>query len=66
MDRKSAMDLALISLNSVGDGKIEAENIDIITIELDQDYSPSSLKEIEETIARLGKELEVDVSEKEK
>lgn len=65
IDRKEAIDLAVISLNSVSEGKVEAKNIDIITIEVGGNYSQVGLKEIEATIERLGKELDSDGSEKE-
>ena len=56
--REDAIKLALISLNSVSEGKIKAENVDIITIEVGGKYQPVKVDYLEDLIKKLGKELE--------
>ncbi|MBD3388447.1 MAG: archaeal proteasome endopeptidase complex subunit alpha [Candidatus Altiarchaeales archaeon] len=58
MPRKDAVNLAIISLNSVSEGKIKAENVDMITIEVGGKYSAVTVDEISESIKHLGKELD--------
>ena len=58
LDRKEAMDLALLGLNSVSEGKIKKENIDMIAIEIGNKYNKIGLDEIGESIKSLGKNLD--------
>ncbi|MDD5111070.1 MAG: archaeal proteasome endopeptidase complex subunit alpha [Candidatus Altiarchaeota archaeon] len=59
MGRKEAMDLALIGLNSVSEGKLKKENIDMIIIESKQKFKKITTGEIGEALNGLKKELEV-------
>jgi len=63
--KQDAINLALISLNSVSEGKIQAENIDMITIAVGGKYAPVGVEEIRAAIKRLGKELESHSEKKE-
>jgi len=65
INRQDAINLALISLNSVSEGKIQSQNIDMITIELGGKYIQVGLTEIDESIKRLGKELDSHTEKKE-
>jgi len=58
MGRKDAVNLALVSLNSVSEGKVKAENVDMISIEVGNNYVPVSVGEISESINHLGKALD--------
>jgi proteasome alpha subunit len=58
MGRQEAMNLALIGLNHVSEGKIKKENVDMIIIEVGKKYTKISSEEIGEAIKNLGKELE--------
>jgi len=58
MERDDAIKLALVALNSVSEGKIRAENIDLITIPVGGKYTPVATDEISELIKQLGKELD--------
>jgi proteasome alpha subunit len=58
LSRMEGINLALLSLNSVSEGKIAAENIDMITIEVGGKYVPVGVEEIRGSIKQLGKELE--------
>jgi proteasome alpha subunit len=55
--RQEAVGLALLSLNSVSEGKIQAENVDMITVESGK-YGPVGAEEIRNSLKLLGKELE--------
>ncbi|MFH1055949.1 MAG: archaeal proteasome endopeptidase complex subunit alpha [Candidatus Altiarchaeota archaeon] len=63
--RQDAINLSLISLSSVSEGKIQAENVDMISIEVGGKYAPVKTAEIGESIKRLGKELETHAEKKE-
>jgi proteasome alpha subunit len=65
LDRRRAMDLALIALGSVSEGKLKAEDIDMITIEVGGKYIPVAVDEVRDSIKRLGKELETQTGKKE-
>jgi proteasome alpha subunit len=65
INRKDAINLALISLNSVSEGKIQAENIDMITIDVSGKYAPVSVEEIRNAIKALGKDLDTRAEKKE-
>jgi len=56
--RHEAIDLALIGLNVVSEGKIKKENIDMITIELKNKYKKVDESEISESMKRVEKDLE--------
>jgi proteasome alpha subunit len=58
MSRQDAISMALVSLNSVSEGKIQAENVDMITIEMGGKYAAVQTEEIRNSIKLLGKELE--------
>jgi len=58
INRQEAVNLAILSLNNVSEGKIQAENIDMITVEVGGKYSPVATDEIRGSIKQLGKELE--------
>jgi len=64
MSRQDGVGLALLSLNIVSEGKIQAENIDMITVEVGGKYQPVSTDEIRGQVKRLGKELEPKVEKK--
>jgi proteasome alpha subunit len=65
INRQDAISLALVSLNSVSEGKIQAENIDMITIEVGGKYIPVQVDELGDSIKRLGKELDRSPEKKE-
>lgn len=65
MSRQDGIGLALLSLNIVSEGKIQAENIDMITVEVGGKYMPVSTDEIRAQVKRLGKELEPKAEKKE-
>ncbi|MFH1403005.1 MAG: archaeal proteasome endopeptidase complex subunit alpha [Candidatus Altiarchaeota archaeon] len=56
--RQDAINLALIGLNSVSEGKIKKENIDMIAIEVGKKYVKIGVDEIGSSIKELGKELD--------
>ncbi|MBM3309656.1 MAG: proteasome subunit alpha, partial [Candidatus Altiarchaeales archaeon] len=58
MNRKDAIDLALIGLNSVSEGKLKKENIDMVVIE-PKKYLRITTNEIGDELNGLKKELEV-------
>jgi proteasome alpha subunit len=58
LKRAEAIDLALLSLNSVSEGKIQAENIDMISVEVGGKYAQVGVEELKGAIKRLGKDLE--------
>jgi proteasome alpha subunit len=58
MSRQQAVNLALLSLNSVSEGQIQAENIDMVAVELGGKYSPVQVAEIGDSIKSLGKLLD--------
>lgn len=58
MSRAEAIDLALISLNTVSEGKLKKENIDMVTIEFDQKYTRVGGDEIQKSLKKLEKEFE--------
>ena len=58
MSLDEAINLALISLNNVSEGKIEAENVDIITIEIEKTYASVSVEKIRASIDSLGAKLD--------
>jgi proteasome alpha subunit len=59
MSRKDALDLALIGLNSVSEGKLKKENIDMVVIESKQKFKKITVNEIGDALSGLKKELEV-------
>ena len=63
--REKAVELAILALNHVSEGKVEAENIDIITIEVGNKYAQVSSEEIAGTIKKLGSELDSEPEGKE-
>ncbi len=65
LKKDEAIDLALISLNSVSEGKIQAENIDLITIDIGGKYGQVTQDKIAEAIKRLGSRLESKSEKKE-
>ncbi|MFH0862361.1 MAG: archaeal proteasome endopeptidase complex subunit alpha [Candidatus Altiarchaeota archaeon] len=65
MARQEGINMALLSLNSVSEGRIQAENIDMITIEVGGKYLPVGVEEIRNSIKQLGKELDNHVEKKE-
>jgi proteasome alpha subunit len=65
INRQEAINLALLSLNSVSEGKIQAENVDMITVEVAGKYMPVTVDEIRNSIKQLGKELESHNEKKE-
>jgi proteasome alpha subunit len=65
MSRLDAVNMALLSLNSVSEGKIQAENIDMITVEVGGKYTAVGVEEIRASIKQLGKELETHAEKKE-
>jgi len=56
--RTEAVELALIGLNVVSEGKLAKENIDMVSIELDKTYTQVSEDEIGDSLKKLEKELE--------
>ena len=64
MSRQEAISLSLISLNSVSEGKLQAENIDMITVEVGGKYVPVGVEEIRNSIKLLGKELDTHAEKK--
>jgi len=58
LTRQEAIDMALVSLNSVSEGKVQAENVDMISIEVGEKYAQVGVEELKAAIKRLGKELE--------
>ncbi len=65
VSRQDGISLALLSLNIVSEGKIQAENIDMITVEVGGKYLPVPTDEIRAQVKRLGKELEPKAEKKE-
>jgi proteasome alpha subunit len=65
LSREKAIKLALISLNTVAEGKVEADNIDMITIESGKNYLPVKVEEISAAITKLGTELDTGKEDKE-
>jgi proteasome alpha subunit len=65
MSRQEAINMALLSLNNVSEGKIQAENIDMITIEVGGKYQTVGVEEIRASIKQLGKELDTHAEKKE-
>jgi proteasome alpha subunit len=63
--KDEAIGLALISLNNVSEGRIQPENIDLITIEVKGKYSPLKQDKIAEAIKKLGSKLESKTEGKE-
>ena len=57
MSRKEAVDLALIGLNSVSEGKLKKENIDMIVIEPNK-YQKITISELGDALTGLKKEFE--------
>lgn len=55
--KDEAMDLALISLNSVSEGRIQAQNIDLIMIDVGGKYSAVQQDSIAKAIEKLGPKL---------
>ena len=55
--RKEAVELALIGLNVVTEGKPKEEYIDIVTIEKKKPYSKVSPEEIKESLDKVKKEI---------
>ena len=53
MTREEAINLGLEALNSVSEGKIKAENIDMITIDLKHNYLRVEKEEISGIIEKL-------------
>ncbi len=64
LERRSAIDLALIGLNAVSEEELRKENIEMITIEIEQKYKKVDKEEIGESLNRLKKELEAYRREK--
>jgi proteasome alpha subunit len=64
VNRDRAIELALISLNSVSEGKIEAKNVDMVTIDHEKNYAHATVDEIEASINKI--EGELDESSKKK
>ncbi len=58
ISRQQAIELAVIALNSVSENKVQADNLDIITIEVGEKYAPVKSEEIQHIIKNLPKELE--------
>ncbi len=58
VSRQEAVNLALIGLNRVSEGKVKAESVDMITVEVKDKYVPVQTGEIEKSIKELGKELD--------
>jgi len=62
--RKDAIDLVLRSLNLVSEEKLKVENIEIITIELDDGYNSMKEEEISSSLSRLEKEFDAERKKK--
>ena len=58
LSKKQAMELAIMSLNNVSEGKVQAENVDMIIIEKQNKYSQVQIDDIQQTIKDLGDKLE--------
>jgi len=58
MSKSDAINLALVALSTVSEGKIKKENVDMITIEIGKKYAKVSQDELGDAIKHLGKELE--------
>ncbi|MBU0762710.1 MAG: archaeal proteasome endopeptidase complex subunit alpha [Candidatus Altiarchaeota archaeon] len=65
MSKDEAIDMALISLNNVSEGKIQAENVDLITIDVKGKYNQVKTDKIAEAIKKLGPKLESKTEKKE-
>ncbi len=57
ISRDQAIDLAMIGLNTVSEGKLVKENIDVVTIELGKNYSRATVDEIGKSLVRVSKDL---------
>lgn len=64
LERTSAIDLALIGLNAVSEEELRKENIEMITIEIEQKYKKVDKEEIGESLSRLEKEFNAYRKEK--
>lgn len=64
ISKDDAIKLSLKSLNSVSEGKIQAENVDIITIDVSGTYTTVTKDEVKKAIKELGDALETDDSKK--
>jgi len=58
ISRQEAIDLAVVGLSKVSEGKLKKENIDIITIDQKNKYQKVSPEEIGSVINRFGKEIQ--------
>jgi len=58
ISKADAINLALLSLSTVSEGKIKKENVDMITIEVGKKYARVTQDELGDAIKHLGKELE--------
>jgi proteasome alpha subunit len=65
MSRQDAISISLIGLNSVSEGRIKAENVDMITIDVGGKYLQVGVAEIRDSIKHLGKELDSHAEKKE-
>ncbi|MCX6694999.1 MAG: archaeal proteasome endopeptidase complex subunit alpha [Candidatus Altiarchaeota archaeon] len=58
LSRSDALNLALLSLNLVSEGKVKKEDLDIITIDVGGKYAKVTQEELGDVIKHLGKELD--------
>ena len=64
LSRNDAIDLALIGLSEVSEGKLKKENIDIVAIEKEHQYQRVEEKEIADALGRVHDEINKRGSEK--
>lgn len=64
MNRKEAIDIALLGLNAVSDGKLEKENIDMISVESKKNFKKVPFDEIGKSLEGLKGQFESKVKKK--